>query len=392
LLTASVKWRQKKEEGKYQGVLFFDLSAAYDMLNKDLFIKKAQIYGITGSAINWLKSYLTGRSQAVSIGNEQSSILPLTDGTPQGSACSCTLFALFVGDLGLWTGESVPTMYADDTCLTVIANSLNEITEKLQIEGERMLRYFTGNKMVANPEKTGLLILRPTLPKVQNEKVCISLAGKQIEESKDQKALGVHVQSDFKFTKHILKVKADLQYALSVLRRLQKSLGKKEMSQIANGIFTSHLRYCLPVYASSHLRTGESDMYSTLLHELQVCQNDMLRILTGNKRSEKIRVKDMLRETKTLSVNQLLGYCMLIETWKARNLKIPGLSSLLDRKRVDNRTLRSDSLSLVSPTVTEPFSVGTAKLWNLSSQRFKTTNLLTIAKIEARKTAEQLPL
>jgi len=83
---------------------------------------------------------------------------------------------------------------------------------------------------------------------------------------------------------------------------------------------------------------------------------------------------------------------MLIETWKARNLKIPVLSSLLDRKRVDNRTLRSDSLSLVSPTVTEPFSVGTAKLWNLSSQRFKTTNLLTIAKIEARKTAEQLPL
>ena len=133
-------------------------------------------------------------------------------------------------------------------------------------------------------------------------------------------------------------------------------------------------------------------MYSTLLHELQVCQNDMLRILTGNKRSEKIRVKDMLRETKTLSVNQLLGYCMLIETWKARNSNIPVLSSLLDRKRVDNRTLRSDSMSLVSPTVNEPFTVGTSKLWNLSSQRFKTTNLLTIAKIEARKLAETLPI
>jgi len=83
---------------------------------------------------------------------------------------------------------------------------------------------------------------------------------------------------------------------------------------------------------------------------------------------------------------------MLIETWKARNSNIPVLSSLLDRKRVDNRTLRSDSMSLVSPTVNEPFTVGTSKLWNLSSQRFKTTNLLTIAKIEARKLAETLPI
>jgi len=272
----------------------------------------------------------------------------------------------------------------------VVADSFNELTAKLEIAGEKILQYFTGNRMVANAEKTGLLILRPTLSK--SEHVSISLAGTTIQESTDQKVLGVHVQNDFKYVKHIKKVKADLQYALSVLRRLRKSLGKKELSQVASGIFTSHLRYCLPVFASSYLRTGESDAYSTLMQELQVCQNDMIRILTGNKRSERVRIRDMLTETKTLSVNQLLGYSMLIETWKARNSNIPVLSSLLDRKRVDNRTLRSDSMSLVSPTVNEPFTVGTSKLWNLSSQRFKTTNLLTIAKIEARKLAETLPI
>jgi len=58
LLTAAVKWRNEKEKKKFQGVLLFDLSAAYDMLNGELFIKKAEACGITGSAIKWLRSYL----------------------------------------------------------------------------------------------------------------------------------------------------------------------------------------------------------------------------------------------------------------------------------------------------------------------------------------------
>ena len=39
LLTALTKWREHKEKKVYQGVLLFDLSAAYDMLNMDLFLK-----------------------------------------------------------------------------------------------------------------------------------------------------------------------------------------------------------------------------------------------------------------------------------------------------------------------------------------------------------------
>jgi len=236
LLTASVRWRMKKDKRKHQGVLLFDLSAAYDMLNRDLFLKKAQICGIGGSAIKWLQSYLTGRSQAVSIGEEQSTVLPLSDGTPQGSSISCTLFALFVGDLGLWAGGSSLTMYADDTCATVEADNLNELMEKLQTIGEKVLWYFANNKMVTNPEKTGLMILRPTLATI-NEEVSLRLAESEINESKEHKILGVIVQNDFKFTKHTKKVKGDLQHALSVLSRLRKSLGRKELTQIANGIF-----------------------------------------------------------------------------------------------------------------------------------------------------------
>ena len=154
----------------------------------------------------------------------------------------------------------------------------------------------------------------------------------------------------------------------------------------------SKLRYCLPVYGGGLLRTKESESQSGLLQSLQVCQNDMLRILTGNKRSAHIRVQDMLMETKMNSVNQILGYSMVIETWKARNFNVPVLASLFERERSDGRTLRSDTGSQVLASFNETFSRGAATLWNMSSNSLKSTNLLIIAKAEARKLAKSLPL
>jgi len=70
LLTATINWRANRERKKYQGILLFDLSAAYDMLSKEIFLEKAAICGIKGAALKWLESYLTGRSQVVAIGEE----------------------------------------------------------------------------------------------------------------------------------------------------------------------------------------------------------------------------------------------------------------------------------------------------------------------------------
>ena len=56
------------------------------------------------------------------------------------------------------------------------------------------------------------------------------------------------------------------------------------------------------------------------------------------------------------------------------------------------RTLRSESMGLVKPSINEAYTQLSSKLWNLASPRFRNTNLLTIAKIEARKLVDTLPL
>jgi len=363
------------------------------MLSKEIFLEKAAICGIKGAALKWLESYLTGRSQVVAIGEEVSSIIHLDNGTPQGSSCSCLVFALFVGDASLWTCECLMIAFADDTFITVVADTREELIKKLEIYSERVLSFFSSNRMDANPGKTGLLVLRPMGSNVQKSKVEIRLGDATVHESDVEKLLGVQIQSNLKWNEQTKKVKAELQYALSVLQRLQPTLGKKDLKTIANGIFMSRLRYALPVYGSAILRLKETDSLPADAKELQVLQNDMLRLLTGNKRRDKVRITEMLRETNILSVNQLIAYGMLMEVWKAKEFDLPFLGSLLVRtSRSDERTLRSDSGSILSPALPEYFSETSSRLWNMCSERFKTTNLLKIAQSEARKFVMTLPV
>jgi hypothetical protein len=53
----------------------------------------------TGTAIQWFRSYLTGRSQHVRRGSVRSSIVRLVCDVPQGSVLGPVLFVLYTADL-----------------------------------------------------------------------------------------------------------------------------------------------------------------------------------------------------------------------------------------------------------------------------------------------------
>ena len=65
--------------------MFLDLSKAFDSLDHAILLNKLKYYGVTGTRLQLLKSYLTDRNQFVQIDNTQSSIIYLTTGVPQGS-------------------------------------------------------------------------------------------------------------------------------------------------------------------------------------------------------------------------------------------------------------------------------------------------------------------
>ena len=81
-------------------LVLLDLSAAFDTVDHDILIHTLQsLLGVRGSALQWLRSYLRGRSQQVTINGAQSKTFGLECGVPQGSCLGPLLFTFYASKL-----------------------------------------------------------------------------------------------------------------------------------------------------------------------------------------------------------------------------------------------------------------------------------------------------
>jgi hypothetical protein len=77
-----------------------DLSAAFDCVDHDILLHRLQkAFGIGGSALKWIRSFLVDRSQQVSYGGQLSADGHLACGVPQDSVLGQLLFLLYTAEL-----------------------------------------------------------------------------------------------------------------------------------------------------------------------------------------------------------------------------------------------------------------------------------------------------
>jgi Reverse transcriptase (RNA-dependent DNA polymerase) len=95
-----------------------DLSAAFDTIDLSILLESlSSWFGISGTALNRVKSYLTSRSFFVQVRDSQSSVYQLLYGVPQGSVLGPLLFILYTSPLSTIISKSSVHhhLYADDT-------------------------------------------------------------------------------------------------------------------------------------------------------------------------------------------------------------------------------------------------------------------------------------
>ena len=86
---------------KVTALVLLDLSAVFDTIDHRILLNRlSSNFGISGSALSLLSSYLLNRSQFVTVNNSSSSTLPLHTGVPQGSVLDPLLFTLYTTPLG----------------------------------------------------------------------------------------------------------------------------------------------------------------------------------------------------------------------------------------------------------------------------------------------------
>ena len=97
--------------------VFVDLEKAFDTVNHQILLSKLKHYGLRDKSLEWFTSYLSNRSQQVSVNGELSQSNQVTCGVPQGSILGPLLFLIYINDMHKAIKHSSVYHFADDTNL-----------------------------------------------------------------------------------------------------------------------------------------------------------------------------------------------------------------------------------------------------------------------------------
>ena len=101
-------------------LVLLDLSAAFDTVEHSVSLSRLSTsFVIRGTALEWFVSYLSERSQRVSLSGKCSESLQVNQGVPQGSCLGPLLFTLYASKLFEVVKRHLPNVhaYGEDTQL-----------------------------------------------------------------------------------------------------------------------------------------------------------------------------------------------------------------------------------------------------------------------------------
>ena len=231
----------------------YDVSAAFDSVDHDLLLSRLSItFGIKDLPLLWITSYLSERSTSTIFHTSRSPWRPAPFGLPQGSVLGPLLYILFTADVeSLLTSCSLMShSYADDvqSYTHCSASQAASAVRSMSCATDSLSAWMSSNRLRLNPLKTQYIWLgtRQQLEKLDLES--LSAEFPTFAFSTSVRNLGVILDQDLSFTKHITALTRSCYYHLRQLRVVTRSLSSSSASTLVHAFILNRLDYCSSLY------------------------------------------------------------------------------------------------------------------------------------------------
>ncbi|MCG8035359.1 MAG: hypothetical protein JAZ03_24705 [Candidatus Thiodiazotropha taylori] len=202
------------DEGQQIDAILLDFSKAFDKVPHERLAIKLKHYGIRGSLLQWIQSFLTDRKQQVLVEGQSSTTAPVVSGVPQGTVLGPLLFLLYINDLPQKV-SSTARLFADDSLMYLKISSTKD-TAALQLDLDRLQQWQSDWQMSFNPSKCE--VVRVTKRKNPVE-ATYQIHGQDLTVAKTGKYLGVLISEDMSWKPHVDATIKKANNSLAFLRR-----------------------------------------------------------------------------------------------------------------------------------------------------------------------------
>ena len=330
-------------------LVLLDTSAAFDTINIDILLNTlGSRFNIGGTALDWFRSYLTGRSQCVTVGSSSSITTLIYHGVPQGSVLGPVMFNMYTTSIAdiCMKNHVLFHRFADDTQLYVSYNPMMsdelENAKQLIIQCIAEIRaWMMLHQLKLNNEKTEFIVLQSPHNLRVYGSPSLELPGLTLTSTDAVRNLGCYFDRHMQLDRLVSSYCSSAYYHLRLISRIRHLLTRDACHAAIRCLVLSRLDYCNGLLGG--LNNG-------LTNRLQRAQNSAARVI--NRVRWRDHVTPILRSLHWLPIKMRVTFKICTCMYKILHGLAPDYLNCAIARNAPTRALRSASdTTLLAVTV-----------------------------------------